>query len=311
MGIRDHKEQLRIVADDANGAAQVLLGRDINQGGDIPIIAHAYAIRGQHVPGGSRGLDERIGTRAAMAALWKASGGATFVLSESVAASIALTKTPREAMRLCLPAFLIEVPSGYMPSVVAGSFPGAVLVSRGPGKMVFADCFVDRGGEAGGHRLIMMSEDVDEDTRAEDLDDVENARHAGEVTPRWYHRAIIRLVRGTMMWVETFPSGPAGQSARSKVGGFGVTTSDGRGHVFLGTRVVLDAGLRNGAKMLTRGQSFERAKLALRHIVRGHWKRQACGVNKADRKLVYVEPYWRGPDACAAFGRLYALEQLP
>lgn len=30
-------------------------------------------------------------------------------------------------------------------------------------------------------------------------------------------------------------------------------------------------------------------------LVRGHWKRQAYGANKAQRKMIHVEPYWRGP----------------
>lgn len=31
-------------------------------------------------------------------------------------------------------------------------------------------------------------------------------------------------------------------------------------------------------------------------LVRGHWKRQPCGVARADRRMIHVEPYWRGPE---------------
>lgn len=31
-------------------------------------------------------------------------------------------------------------------------------------------------------------------------------------------------------------------------------------------------------------------------IVRGHWKRQPCGSNRSGRKMIHVEPYWRGPE---------------
>lgn len=31
-------------------------------------------------------------------------------------------------------------------------------------------------------------------------------------------------------------------------------------------------------------------------LVRGHWKRQAHGPNHSLRKLIHVEPYWRGPE---------------
>lgn len=31
-------------------------------------------------------------------------------------------------------------------------------------------------------------------------------------------------------------------------------------------------------------------------LVRGHWKRQACGPGRAQRKMIHIEPYWRGPE---------------
>ncbi|MEO9229932.1 MAG: hypothetical protein ABI216_13460 [Devosia sp.] len=34
----------------------------------------------------------------------------------------------------------------------------------------------------------------------------------------------------------------------------------------------------------------------VRQIVSGHWKYQAHGVGRAERKLLWIEPYWRGPD---------------
>jgi hypothetical protein len=37
-------------------------------------------------------------------------------------------------------------------------------------------------------------------------------------------------------------------------------------------------------------------KLAMRSVVRGHWKYQPHGAGRADRKFIHIEPYWRGPD---------------
>lgn len=31
-------------------------------------------------------------------------------------------------------------------------------------------------------------------------------------------------------------------------------------------------------------------------LIRGHWKRQVCGVGRAERKWIHIEPYWRGPE---------------
>jgi|GEM_PF-3754414 len=35
-------------------------------------------------------------------------------------------------------------------------------------------------------------------------------------------------------------------------------------------------------------------ELTIRHVVRGHWKMQPYGPGRSDRKLIRIEPYWRG-----------------
>jgi len=46
-------------------------------------------------------------------------------------------------------------------------------------------------------------------------------------------------------------------------------------------------------------------KLRMQSIVRGHWKQQAHGPQNALRKLIWVEPYLRGPDAQVAWAHVY------
>lgn len=41
-------------------------------------------------------------------------------------------------------------------------------------------------------------------------------------------------------------------------------------------------------------QGHARGPLRVRTLVRGHWKRQVCGPKRADRKVIHVEPFWRG-----------------
>jgi len=38
-------------------------------------------------------------------------------------------------------------------------------------------------------------------------------------------------------------------------------------------------------------------KRLTRHIVRGHWRNQACGLQYQERKLIFVQPHWRGVGA--------------
>jgi hypothetical protein len=40
----------------------------------------------------------------------------------------------------------------------------------------------------------------------------------------------------------------------------------------------------------------ERQAPSVQVLVRGHWKRQPCGPRRVDRKVIHVEPYWRGPE---------------
>ncbi|MCA3265756.1 MAG: hypothetical protein ING19_06770 [Azospirillum sp.] len=37
-------------------------------------------------------------------------------------------------------------------------------------------------------------------------------------------------------------------------------------------------------------------KIASRFMVRGHWRNQAHGPGRSERKLVYITPHYRGPD---------------
>jgi hypothetical protein len=45
--------------------------------------------------------------------------------------------------------------------------------------------------------------------------------------------------------------------------------------------------------------------LRQKHIVRGHWKLQRSGEGGRERKRIFVEPYWRGPDGTEAWERVY------
>lgn len=47
---------------------------------------------------------------------------------------------------------------------------------------------------------------------------------------------------------------------------------------------------------------------SVQHIVRGHWKMQACGPNLSERKPIWIQPYWRGPEGAAIAVRSHALK---
>ncbi len=58
----------------------------------------------------------------------------------------------------------------------------------------------------------------------------------------------------------------------------------------------------NVAAMLDQGR-----QLNVKHMVRGHWKMQAHGAGMQERKHIFVQPYWRGPDLAEVVNRDYTV----
>jgi hypothetical protein len=53
--------------------------------------------------------------------------------------------------------------------------------------------------------------------------------------------------------------------------------------------------------------SLEGAPPLYQTLVRGHYKKQAHGLGKTMRKIIWIEPYWRGPDEAAIIVRPYTI----
>lgn len=52
-----------------------------------------------------------------------------------------------------------------------------------------------------------------------------------------------------------------------------------------------------------RRQSLRRS--SVRWLVRGHWRQQACGKDRGQRRRTWVAPYWKGPERAAALVRAH------
>jgi hypothetical protein len=46
-------------------------------------------------------------------------------------------------------------------------------------------------------------------------------------------------------------------------------------------------------------------RLRMQHIVRGHWRNQACGPQMAQRKRIWIQPYVKGPEGKVAWSHVY------
>lgn len=53
------------------------------------------------------------------------------------------------------------------------------------------------------------------------------------------------------------------------------------------------------------GPSDTTRTLSTRFMVRGHWRWQPHGIGRRERKLIYVEPFWKGPDMAEMVDRPY------
>jgi len=54
-----------------------------------------------------------------------------------------------------------------------------------------------------------------------------------------------------------------------------------------------------------RGTNKAQWRVSSRFVVRGHWRDQVCGPGRSDRKRIWIQPHWKGPEAAAAITRLY------
>jgi hypothetical protein len=317
--LNDWINELKSSADIANGTARQLFSRDIESMQDVDWFTRAIITKNSRV--GllqDNALDARVAWQAVAAATWLRNGGTRFCPSDSVAASLILTRQQPGAIQLPYQVQLIHLPVGFMPSPVVGDFEGMILVTRLTPSKIYAIACTSRGGSYA-TRTMLFDDDFDEaeakptmaGTGAA-LSWAPFAEESREGLPVTSQEAVdnsaamtVRIVRNFASWISAFPIKPSadrrGSITKGEVGG---SVSIGP-MVYLKTEVQMAPEMRAAAKALVRMDAdYAVRKMAMRHIVRGHWKRQ---VIKDGRKTIWVAPYWRGPDGPAAWGRVYTM----
>jgi hypothetical protein len=71
------------------------------------------------------------------------------------------------------------------------------------------------------------------------------------------------------------------------------STPDPR-NFFVGRPITVDC--RPAIRDFLSNTGKKNGSINVQTLVRGHWKHQAHGVGRALRKLIHVEPYWKGPE---------------
>lgn len=81
----------------------------------------------------------------------------------------------------------------------------------------------------------------------------------------------------------------------------------------LGNAVTISPQLSEAADQIIRGDSKPRKgstfKIKKQFVVRGHWRNQPCGKGRQDRKLIWVEPHYKGPEGKVAWAHVYEAGQ--
>jgi hypothetical protein len=63
------------------------------------------------------------------------------------------------------------------------------------------------------------------------------------------------------------------------------------GYTLLGGSIKVD---RTEERTNLKGDGIR--KVTVRSLISGHWRDQACGKDRMDRKRIWIEPFWRGPE---------------
>jgi len=319
--LSDWIDHLKTEAHGLNDVCRELASRDIESMDDVDFLTPAV-IKKLRDAGLAQddGYETRAVWQGVAAATWLRNGGTRFCPSESVAASLVLTRQQPGAIHLPYPVQLIQLPVGFMPSPVMGSYEGMILVVRlTPSKIYTINCTARSGSHGSYATRVMMFDDVVDESNVKPylaaangtpslgaLSDVRSPLHPTSQEADDNAAAMtIRIVRNFASWISAFPVKPSpDRKATIASGEVGGSVSLGS-MVYLKTEVQMAPEMRAAAKALVRMDAdYEVRKLAMRHIVRGHWKRQ---VIKDGRKTIWVAPYWRGPDGPAAWGRVYTM----
>lgn len=227
------------------------------------------------------GMSYNEAVRLFACAAWTKGGCRRYVLSDSVASMLVLTRAaPIDWNIVPVDSFMIDVPWKFFPIATGtGGRPGAmrsrtfILVHRSDDlQIIYGEA--DPAGVRPQAAACVGQHDFAED----DMPDVPT-------------RLMARFASNAVNYISAHrecvsrPAFSINKKASSVL------------NVRIPRDVVVDSVMRNRAITLASATSLRDLRGALRHVVRGHWKRQTCGPSGAERKMIWVRPYERGDES--------------
>lgn len=221
---------------------------------------------------------------------WMIGGRQVYQLDHSIAALLSATRSEAlEWDHLPHGCFLLDVPQEFCPAFAdkPGGPPSRVLIAVGRigTHRAFGVLSKDNMATFG---IFPEDRSVDEELIAPR--DIE-AVHVSQAHAQHSTRIAIRLASNAIRFITQHR-----ECVRRPV----IRRSGDAGTV-LSVRppegVSIDRAFRDLAAQLVSGTSLAGVKRALAHIVRGHWRNQAVGPGRSERRLTWVMPHKRGDES--------------
>lgn len=248
---------------------------------------------------------ESIGMMAALAMAFVRDGSNVFDVSPSLASSLLLTDVPADVWheaRMPFTAIYLQLPEGAVPFCVDGSqtWANGIWLIRSPDderEKVYGTIVC----QGLGIHFAVGDEDEPEHLRDGLLPDDMVSISAAQ-----------KLVQNFLVWLESCGKAdcekevvPKKLAEKRSKSGRQVTTW------LAGRKVKLSHELRRAAREQVLGRSraaVEGWRVRARFIVRGHWRNQAVGEGRKERKRIWIQAFWKGPQGAEAWQHVYVAE---
>jgi len=232
----------------------------------------------------------------AFSAKWAVHAFQRITTTHTYAAALMCTDADRESLETIETqwhAFMVQVPNGLL-RVAPDLEYNRVLVRMGEGQAAIT--LIDQNNRTNHSRIL--------DTWAATLADVlgnEDESFVGhsDWSPESARAMVLakRLVAGlllAMQHVDNFKSKT--YPAREKRRDGRMTEEPSHRMVMVGTPISVDCRPAVADYIAVGSKRKGGAPPSVQVIVRGHYKRQVIGIGRSGRKVIWVQPYWRGPD---------------
>jgi hypothetical protein len=258
---------------------------------------------------------------------WVVNGCSTFELTHSLAAGLVLTEPPpleEDSFKLPFDSFTIVLPDGVLPFWYGETessnqkWANLVLVSKfkaaSDGKAIYQITSYCDGVSLYRRQKFAELDSPEADDWVKAFEDDPPITSNDAIT----HKTALRIVRNLVAWIEANGPGERQGGKRPPKKNRKPIPDDPNALPtpttwVVGREIKLSPDLRQMASEVVLGESKKDKvagwKVRVRYIVRGHWRMQAHGVGRAERKRMFISPFWRGPLGAAAWSHLYQPEE--